>query len=104
MQKEANESHMSYFGKVPSQLFTKPHPKRNPPATQIPSQYTEGYIRANPFINEEPIRPAIEEQLIRHPSGVFSFANESAIHFRYCEANRKYLLLRRDGKGIIFNN
>jgi hypothetical protein len=51
MQRESIESQISYFGKVPSQLFTKPHPKRNPLFTANLSQYTEGYIRANPYIN-----------------------------------------------------
>ncbi len=30
-EREAMESHITFYGKVPSQLFIKPHPKRNPP-------------------------------------------------------------------------
>lgn len=42
--------------------------------------------------------------MIRHERGAFSLPNEGCLHFGYCEQNRKYLLLRRDGKGVIFQN
>jgi hypothetical protein len=42
--------------------------------------------------------------MIRHEHGIFSKSNEACIHFSYCELNKKYLILRRDGKGVIFQN
>jgi hypothetical protein len=63
-----------------------------------------GYTRANPFVNEKPLPQNLTAELIQHEKGAFSKSNEVCVHFSYCEQNKKYLLLRRDGKGVIFQN
>lgn len=46
----------------------------------------------------------MENQLIRHEKGIFSMPNEACIHFKYSQQSKKYIILRRDGKGVVFQN
>lgn len=54
MKKESIESQIAYFGKVPTQLFSRPHPKRNP-LYVCSNDYHMGYMRANLFVKEKSI-------------------------------------------------
>jgi hypothetical protein len=42
--------------------------------------------------------------MIKHVKGVFALHADSCIHFKYCEINKKYLILLRNGKGVMFHN
>jgi hypothetical protein len=44
-----------------------------------------------------------ESQLIKHLNGYFSLSGDIPVFFHYSTTSKKYLILKRNGQGIIFS-
>lgn len=92
---------MAYFGKIPTQIFQKPHPKRieiqKPPFQEYPKITT-----AEPFKTFNASQN-YESQLIKHLNGCFSTSSQIPIVFNFSKVTNKYIIMKRNGQGIKFS-